>query len=470
MFIALKPLDEREVSADQVIARLRAELATVPGATALPAGGAGPPRRRPRRATRSTSTRSRATTSTSSRTWAPRVARGACARCPQLTDVNSDQQDRGLQIVARDRPRHRVAARHHARSDRRHALRRLRPAAGVDDLHAAEPVPRGHGGRRRDFWQRPETLSDIYVPLAERRAGAAVSAFSALRADRDAAGGQPPGPVPRRHAVVQSRAGRRRSATRSTAIEAAIARSACRPRIHGSFQGTAQAFQASLANQPLLILAALLAVYIVLGMLYESYIHPITILSTLPSAGVGALLALLAVRHRAERHRAHRHHPADRHREEERDHDDRLRARGGARRRARRPREAIYEACLLRFRPIMMTTMAALLGRAAAGARHRRRRGAAPAARHRHRRRAASSARCYALHDAGGVPLSRPRAAAVGAARTAGRHLATAAAPRDPSREAPDCRRASRGRLLLAGALLLLASGCTVGPDYVRPE
>ena len=71
------------------------------------------------------------------------------------------------------------------------------------------------------------------------------------------------------------------------------ARSGCRRRIHGSFPGTAQAFQASLANEPLLILAALVTVYIVLGMLYESYIHPITILSTLPSAGVGAMLALL---------------------------------------------------------------------------------------------------------------------------------------------------------------------------------
>ena len=71
--------------------------------------------------------------------------------------------------------------------------------------------------------------------------------------------------------------------------------------VHGSFQGTAQAFQASLASEPVLILAALLTVYIVLGMLYESYIHPITILSTLPSAGVGALLALLLCRHRAER-------------------------------------------------------------------------------------------------------------------------------------------------------------------------
>ena len=72
-----------------------------------------------------------------------------------------------------------------------------------------------------------------------------------------------------------------------------------RATIRGSFQGTAQAFQDSLANEPILILAALLAVYIVLGILYESYIHPITILSTLPSAGVGALLALLAVPHRA---------------------------------------------------------------------------------------------------------------------------------------------------------------------------
>ena len=131
--------------------------------------------------------------------------------------------------------------------------------------------------------------------------------------------------------------------------------------LRGSFMGTAQAFKASLANHPLLLLAALLAVYIVLGMLYESLIHPMTILSTLPSAGVGALLALLACRteltviafigiilligivkknailmidfaisaERAEN---------------------------------KKPEEAIFQACLLRFRPITMTTMAALLG------------------------------------------------------------------------------------------------------------
>src|SRR6185436_18086901 len=129
----------------------------------------------------------------------------------------------------------------------------------------------------------------------------------------------------------------------------------------GNFRGTAQAFQASLANQPILILAALVAVYIVLGVLYESLIHPITILSTLPSAGVGALLALLLfgmdldiialiglilliglVKKNAIMMIDF--------------------ALDAGRRRGVAPRDAIYEACVLRFRPIMMTTMAAMLG------------------------------------------------------------------------------------------------------------
>ena len=131
--------------------------------------------------------------------------------------------------------------------------------------------------------------------------------------------------------------------------------------IQGAFQGTAEAFQASLANEPILILAALITVYIVLGVLYESYIHPITILSTLPSAGVGALLALFICRQ-----------------------DFSVIALIGIilligivkkngimmidfaldaeRNQGMEPHEAIYQACLLRFRPIMMTTMAALLG------------------------------------------------------------------------------------------------------------
>ena len=131
--------------------------------------------------------------------------------------------------------------------------------------------------------------------------------------------------------------------------------------IHGSFQGTAQAFQQSLATEPLLIAAALLAVYIVLGVLYESYVHPITILSTLPSAGVGAVLALLLtntefsiialigvilligiVKKNAIMMIDF--------------------ALDAERRQGLSSREAIYQACLMRFRPIMMTTMAAMLG------------------------------------------------------------------------------------------------------------
>jgi multidrug efflux pump len=131
--------------------------------------------------------------------------------------------------------------------------------------------------------------------------------------------------------------------------------------INTSFSGTAQAFQASLSNEPLLIAAALLAVYIVLGMLYESLIHPITILSTLPSAGVGAILALLITHTELSVIaligiilligivKKNAIMMIDFALEVER------RDRKG-------PKQAVFEACLLRFRPIMMTTMAALLG------------------------------------------------------------------------------------------------------------
>jgi multidrug efflux pump subunit AcrB len=130
--------------------------------------------------------------------------------------------------------------------------------------------------------------------------------------------------------------------------------------VHASFQGTAAAFQDSLANEPILILAALLTVYIVLGILYESYIHPITILSTLPSAGVGAILALLLTRNDLNVIaligillligivKKNAIMMIDFALEAERT--------GG-----KAPDDAIYEACVLRFRPIMMTTMAALL-------------------------------------------------------------------------------------------------------------
>ena len=144
-------------------------------------------------------------------------------------------------------------------------------------------------------------------------------------------------------------------------IERAQAELNMPPSIQASFQGTAQAFKASLTNEPLLILAAIITVYIVLGVLYESYIHPLTILSTLPSAGVGAILALLIFRLELTVVaiigiilligivKKNAIMMIDFALEAERNH-------------GKSPEEAIYQACLLRFRPIMMTTMAALLG------------------------------------------------------------------------------------------------------------
>ena len=133
--------------------------------------------------------------------------------------------------------------------------------------------------------------------------------------------------------------------------------------IQGSFQGTAAAFQQSTQNMGMLLLIAIIVVYIILGILYESFIHPLTILSGLPSAAMGALLTLYLVGPAADALRLCRHDHADRHRQEKRHHDDRLRpAAGTRRRRAPRPEHAIVEAALVRFRPIMMTTMAAMMG------------------------------------------------------------------------------------------------------------
>ena len=181
--------------------------------------------------------------------------------------------------------------------------------------------------------------------------------------------------------------------------------------IQAGFQGTAQAFHASLANELLLILAALVTVYIVLGVLYESYIHPITILSTLPSAGMGALLALMLTRT-----------------------DLSVIALIGIilligivkknaimmidfaleaeRKEGKPPHEAIYQACLLRFRPIMMTTLAALLGALPLALGSGVGSGAAAPARHRHRRRPDRQPAADAVHDAGDLPGVRPAGAA----------------------------------------------------------
>ena len=211
-----------------------------------------------------------------------------------------------------------------------------------------------------EYWQSPESLKNVYVEHGKRRAGAAVRVRD-LRPDQYAAGRQSSGAVRRLDDLVQPARWAFRCRRPRDAVDDAMARLGVPNTVRGTFQGSARAFQASLNSQPWLILAALLTVYIVLGVLYESYVHPITILSTLPSAGVGALLALLLfktdfsiiafigvilligiVKKNAIM-------MIDFALEAER-------ARGLS------SRDAIFEACLLRFRPIMMTTMAAMLG------------------------------------------------------------------------------------------------------------
>jgi multidrug efflux pump subunit AcrB len=209
------------------------------------------------------------------------------------------------------------------------------------------------------FWQSPDTLKEIYIKSVK---GAMVPLSAFTKFERTATSlavphqGQFPSvtisfnltpKVPLGNAVAS--------------IERAEREMGFPSNIRGSFSGTAQAFKDSVANQPFLILAALVTVYIVLGMLYESYIHPITILSTLPSAGVGALLALLLCRMELNLIgliglflliglvKKNGIMMVDFALETER-------------KEGKTPEDAIYEACLLRFRPIMMTTMAALLG------------------------------------------------------------------------------------------------------------
>ena len=139
--------------------------------------------------------------------------------------------------------------------------------------------------------------------------------------------------------------------------------------LQADFQGTAASFKNSLSNEPLLILAALVTVYIVLGVLYESFIHPDHDSFHAAFGRRGRAAGADALSPGSERRGHHRHHPAHRHREEERHHDGRLCPGGANASTGKNSTDAIYEACLLRFRPIMMTTMAALLGGIAAGAR-----------------------------------------------------------------------------------------------------
>jgi len=424
VFVALKPLAERKLSVDQVIARMRPKLNQVPGARLflqavqdIRVGG------------RQTNAQYQYTLQGDSlpdlNEWAPKIA-AAMEKLDMLTDVNSDQQQHGLETdLVIDRP---TAARLGLTTSQIDST--LYDAFGqrqVSVIYAArnqyhvvmEVDPR--------FWQSPDMLKQIYVSstggsvkgtagtnavsgtvaasTAAKNTATAASTAATVASDAarnqatnalastghsasSASTGAPvstfgetmvplaafsqfgPGTTP----LAVNHQGLFVASTISfnlkpgfslsqatQAVDRVMAQLHVPSTIHGTFQGTARVFQQSLDNEPILIAAALLAVYIVLGVLYESYVHPITILSTLPSAGVGAVLALMLANTEFS-----------------------IIALIGVilligivkknaimmidfalvceRENGLSSREAIHQAAVLRFRPIMMTTMAAMLG------------------------------------------------------------------------------------------------------------
>jgi multidrug efflux pump len=356
MNVTLLALKDRKISSDEVIARLRPQLSKVPGVSLylqavqdLRIGG------------RSTGAQYQYTLQSDSvselNEWAPRVY-AKLRSLPQLADVNSDQQDRGLAAM----------------------LQIDRPTAGRMGISAGEidnTLYDAFGQRQvsvmytqlnqyhvvmevaPQYWQNPDGLKFLYV-AGNNDQQVPLSAIAHY--------------VPSNTALSVNHQGQFPSVTISFNLPVGTSLSEAVPVIeqaereiglpltmHGSFQGTAQAYQDALSSEPILIAAALITVYIVLGVLYESLIHPITILSTLPSAGVGALLALMLTHNELNvvsligiilligivKKNAIMMIDF---------------AIAAERTEGLNSEQAIFKACVLRFRPITMTTMAALLG------------------------------------------------------------------------------------------------------------
>ena len=355
VFIALKPLEERGVSAMQVIARLRGKLSSEPGmqiflqpAQDLRMGG------------RSSNAQYQYTLQaddlTALRTWG-RKLQEAFAGIPLLKDVDSDIEERGLQtLLSVDRDR--LARLGLSMNDVDSALNNAFGQRQVSTIYQDKNQYRVVLEFMPDWLEGQEALQKVYLPggnglvplLSVAEVGPGFAPLSVAHQGQFAA--------------VTLSFNLAEGASLSQAQEAIdrVRVSIGMPStIVGSFQGTAKLFNETVRNQVVLILAALVALYIVLGVLYESLIHPITILSTLPSAGGGALLALMAVGMEFSvialigvlllcgivKKNAIMMIDF---------------ALDAARTRQLPPREAIYEACRLRFRPIMMTTLAAALG------------------------------------------------------------------------------------------------------------
>ena len=264
------------------------------------------------------------------RQWAPRVYE-RIQKVPEVVDVSTDRQQGGLQVnVVPDRI---AAARLGVRmQDIQSALNNAFAQRQISTLYTQRNQYRVILEIDPQYQRDPTDLARIYVPGAN---GAQVPLTAVTRIERTL---QPlvinhQGPYPA--ATISFSLAPDVTIDQATrAVDRAVAELHIPDTLHAEFQGDARAYRQGIGAQPLLILAALFAVYIVLGVLYESLAHPITIISTLPSAGLGALLALQTVRHRAVADRLHRHHPADRHRQEERHHHGGFRDRGRAKPRA----------------------------------------------------------------------------------------------------------------------------------------
>ena len=356
MFAQLKPLNERKLSADQVIARIRGNTQKVPGAGLylqavqdLGVGG--------RMGGAQYQYTLQADNLEDLRHWAPLIQQ-RIATIPELRDVNSDQQMRGLAsnvVIDRDSAGRLGVSIQDIDNTLNDAFGQRQVSniyKGLNQYHVVMEVA-------PEFQQDPHALERVYVPSKSGKL-VPLSAFAHYERSSTALSVNHQGVFPAitlsfnlaPNASLGPAVQHITQATREIGVPNSV---------HATFQGTAQAFQDSLSNQLVLVITALAAVYIVLGILYESFIHPITILSTIPSAGIGALLAvkfaksdlniialigiilligivkknaILMIDFAVQTERGEGISPVD----------------------------AIYKACLLRFRPIMMTTMAALLG------------------------------------------------------------------------------------------------------------
>jgi multidrug efflux pump len=354
VFMGLKPLNERKISSTDVISRLRPKLMSLPGASVFLQAG-----QDLRIGGRSSNAQYQYTLQSDNLTdlvnWGPTLLK-EMRKLPGFTDVNSDQQNSGLQATLE--------------YDRQTASRMgITPQmidAALYQSFGQAPVSTIYTALNQyyvvmevapQYWQSPDALKNVYVHPANGKP-VPLSAVATLKFNTAPLQVNHQGQFPS-VTISFNLAGGVALSEAAQRIVQMEERLGMPPTIHGMFSGTLQAFQDSLSTEPFLIVTALLAVYIVLGILYESYIHPITILSTLPSAGVGAVLALMIFKT-----------------------DLNVIAIIGIilligivkknailmidfalaaeREQNMGPRDAIFQACMLRFRPILMTTMAAL--------------------------------------------------------------------------------------------------------------